>query len=95
MDTWPLFIIMLCCGMHSFISASRDDFKTLLREVRHNNKDSLSGVSMDFIVQQVKQLIDQREKSAPQTANKMGVNRGRGRYVERNSQPERKPGKVI
>jgi len=94
-----LFWLLFVSGSHSsfsfFHSCSRDEFKALLREVRHNNRDSLSGVSMEFIVQQVKLLIEQREKSSLQASKEsVGVTKGRGRYVDRNAQPERKPGKV-
>ncbi len=55
---------------------------------------------MDFIAQQVKLLIEQKEKKASSQAALMqpregvGVSRGRGRLMERNYQAERKPGKV-
>ena len=73
----------------------REDFKALLREVRHKNKDSLSGVSVEFIAQQVKLLIEQREKKASSQAREsVGVARGLGRAADRQSQLERRPGKV-
>lgn len=42
----------------------RDDFKLFLREVRRNNKNTLSGLSLDSIAQQVKGIIDQQERKS-------------------------------
>ena len=47
------------CDMHALY---REDFKVFLREVRRNNKNTLSGLSLDSIAQQVKVIIEQRER---------------------------------
>jgi len=46
-----------------YLHYSRDDFKGVLREVRRNNNNTLSGLSLDCIAQQVKDIIDAREKA--------------------------------
>ena len=40
----------------------REDFKSILHEVRRNNKNTLSGLSLDSITEQVKAIIDSKEK---------------------------------
>ena len=40
---------------------SREDFKAFLREVRRQNKNTLSGLSLDTIAQQVKDIIEVKE----------------------------------
>ena len=48
----------------------RDDFKAFLREVRRNNKNTLSGLSLDTIAQQVKGIIDQRDAAEKKQASR-------------------------
>ena len=39
----------------------REDFKLILREVRRNNRNTLSGLSLDSIAEQVRDIIETRE----------------------------------
>ena len=41
----------------------RDDFKLILREVRRNNSNTLSGLSLDSIAEQVRGIIEARERA--------------------------------
>ena len=48
--------------LDTFFLLCREDFKTFLRDVRRSNKNTLSGLSLDSIAQQVKSIIEQREQ---------------------------------
>lgn len=41
----------------------RDDFKMILREVRRNNQNTLSGLSLDSIAEQVRSIIEAKERA--------------------------------
>ncbi|CAI8046259.1 E3 ubiquitin-protein ligase TTC3, partial [Geodia barretti] len=43
----------------------REDFKLILREVRRNNNNTLSGLSLDSIADQVRSIIETRERNKP------------------------------
>ena len=47
---------------HVYLSSSHD-FRLILRDVRSRNNNKLSGLSLDAIVQQMKDLIEARENS--------------------------------
>ena len=42
---------------------NREDFKLILREVRRNNNNTLSGLSLDSIADQVRSIIETRERA--------------------------------
>ena len=62
----------------------REDFKTFLHEVRRNNHNTLSGLSLDSITDQVKSIIESYEKGrGPSSAHgggkgANGGNNGKG-----------------
>lgn len=43
--------------------SARDDFKMILREVRRNNQNTLSGLSLDSIAEQVRSIIEAKERA--------------------------------
>ena len=45
-----------------YLSLYREDFKSVLHEVRRNNKNTLSGLSLDSITEQVKAILDSKDK---------------------------------
>ena len=49
--------------MFHVVSAHREDFKIILREVRRNNRNTLSGLSLDSIADQVRSIIEARERA--------------------------------
>lgn len=51
------FRSLLCFCLH------REDFKLILREVRRNNRNTLSGLSLDSIADQVRNIIEARERA--------------------------------
>ena len=48
---------------HTVSAATREDFKLVLREVRRNNNNTLSGLSLDSIADQVRSIIESRENT--------------------------------
>ena len=62
--------------------------------VRRNNKNTLSGLSVDSIVLQVKVLIEQREKNATGGGGGGSVGLGGGRGKSAGVQSDRKAAKV-
>ena len=51
--------------------ATREDFKLVLREVRRNNNNTLSGLSLDSIADQVRSIIESREKTEGEGSSKV------------------------
>ena len=43
--------------------ANKEDFKLILREVHRNNNNTLSGLSLDSIADQVRSIIETRERA--------------------------------
>ena len=73
---------------------SREDFKALIREVRRSNKNTLSGLHLDAIAQQVKVLIDQRERKQQQRTAPGGGAKAAGKSSNKARPVEKKGGKV-
>ena len=75
----------------------REDFKALIRDVRRSNKNTLSGLHLDAIAQQVKVLIEQRERKLQRTAGGGGgapAPKGTGKQSNKTRPVEKKGGKV-
>lgn len=71
-----------------------------MREVRRNNKNTLSGLSLDSIAQQVKEIIDQREKKSAgnggggSARGSGGTSSGKAKSNSKGRHPDKK-GKVF
>ena len=53
----------VCVTQECLLSFHSHDFRLILRDIRSHNNNKLSGLMLDAIVQQMKDLIDSREKS--------------------------------
>lgn len=63
-----------------------------VHEVRRHNKNTLSGLSLDTIAQQVKEMIEGKERKAAATSTAKG--KGSGSKNRPESRPVEKKGKV-
>lgn len=87
----------------NFVLGCREDFKAFLREVRRQNKNTLSGLSLDTIAQQVKGIIEGKEKKAASRGNTGASAKGKGvvskgrpvenkiRPIENKARPDSRP----
>ena len=70
-----LLLFCYCCCLHpqppTVSAATREDFKLVLREVHRNNNNTLSGLSLDSIADQVRSIIESREKTGGEGSSKV------------------------
>lgn len=66
----------------------------MIREVRRSNKNTLSGLHLDAIAQQVKELIEQRERKQARTTTSGGGGGGGGGGAGGGSQAPKGAGKL-
>ena len=59
-----------------FFHTYREDFKGFLHEVRRNNNNTLSGLSLDSITDQVRTIIDSYEKGRGSSSSHGGGGKG-------------------
>ena len=77
-----LILLCFCVSDTLYVVVSlhlyRDDFKGVLHEVRRNNRNTLSGLSLDSITEQVKAIIDSKEKGRGSAHGGKGATGGGG-----------------
>ena len=57
----------------TYLVHRREDFKSVLHEVRRNNKNTLSGLSLDSITEQVKAIINSKDKGRSSSSSSKGA----------------------